>query len=104
MEREIEFVAGPGVTALRTTDPVSQKTVIVGGNLLEVSATNPLIHVGSMNLTSFLRQAARRFDAEARAAPPDDTRAGNANRTENNAEEGGENETRASEAQQPPVV
>ena len=73
MEREIEFIAGPGVTSLRTIDPRTQRPIIVGANLLEVSETNPLIHVGSMNLSSTLRQAARRFDAEVKAVPADDT-------------------------------
>ena len=67
VEHEREFAAGPGVTGLRAIDPITHETALVGGNLLPVSGSNPLIHVGASNLASFLRRAARRFDAEARA-------------------------------------
>ena len=67
MEHELEFIAGPGITNLRAVDPVTGQETKVGGNLLEVSATNPEVHVGTSNLASVMRRAAERFDAEVRA-------------------------------------
>ena len=71
MEQEREFVAGPGVTNLRAIDPATREEIVVGANLLEVSDTNPQIHVGTANLPSFRRQAAKRFDGEAIARRPE---------------------------------
>ena len=65
VEHEREFVAGPGVTTPRAIDPITGEETIVGANLLPVRDGNPLIHVGTSNLGSFLRQAAKRFDVEA---------------------------------------
>ena len=67
MEHELEFIAGPGITNLRVVDPVTRQETKVGGNLLEVSATNPEVHVGTSNLASVMRRAAKRFDAEVHA-------------------------------------
>ena len=69
VEHEREFVAGPGVTTLRAVDPASGAESAVGANLLPTDEGNALIHVGAANLASFLRRAARRFDAEAGARP-----------------------------------
>ena len=69
VEHEREFVAGPGTTTPRAIDPITEEETIVGANLLPVGDGNPLIHVGTSNLGSFLRRAARRFDVEAGARP-----------------------------------
>ena len=65
IEHEREFVAGPGITAPRAIDPASGEEAVIGANLLPVGENNPAIHVGASNLGSFMRQAAKRFDAEA---------------------------------------
>ena len=65
IEHEREFVAGPGITAPRAIDPASGEEAVIGANLLPVGENNPAIHVGASNLGSFVRQAAKRFDAEA---------------------------------------
>ena len=67
VEHEREFIAGPGVTAPREMDPASGDETIVGANLLPVGEDNPPVHVGASNLASFLRRAAKRFDAETAA-------------------------------------
>ena len=69
IEHEREFVAGPGITAPRAIDPASGDETIVGANLLPVGEDNPPVHVGASNLASFLRRAAKRFDAETAAVP-----------------------------------
>ena len=69
VEHEREFVAGPGITAPRAIDPASGDETIVGANLLPVGEENPPVHVGPSNLASFLRRAAKRFDAETAAVP-----------------------------------
>lgn len=47
MDHELGFIAGQGITNLRAVDPVTREETAVGGNLLEVSATNPEMHVGT---------------------------------------------------------
>ena len=47
MDHELEFIVGLGITNLRAVDPVTREETAVGGNLLEVSATNPEVHVGT---------------------------------------------------------
>ena len=74
IEHDREFVAGPGVTTPRAIDPTTGEETIVGANLLPVGDGNPLIHVGTSNLESFLRQAAKRFDVEAVAVAETATR------------------------------
>lgn len=47
MDHELEFIVGLGITNLRAVDPVTREETAVGGNLLDVSATNPEVHVGT---------------------------------------------------------